>query len=287
VTTGDARSLLAPVSGLSFAADVAGAPNRIVIDEASRGQVFRGAGAAMTESSAVVLSGLPAAQRDEAMRRLFDPSAGIGLSMLRLPLGATDFSVGSWTYDDVAAGRTDAELLGFSTSRDDRQTRPLIRQAKALQPQLSVLATPWTAPAWMKTSGSLHGGSLRPEHTRAYARYLARSVREHRAAGVPVTALTLANEPQHDTPWYPSMALTAGQSLGIAAELPAALQTEGVTGSSSWVTTTTGTTPSTRRRCCATPSAAPPSVGWPSTATAANPPRNRSSRTPSPSTRSG
>lgn len=228
VTTADARSLLAPVAGLSFGSDVLKAPNRVVVDEAVRGQVFRGAGAAMTESAASVLSGLPTAQRDQVMGRLFDGTNGIGLSMLRLPLGATDFSFGSWTYDDLDPGRTDPELLSFSTSRDERTTRPLIRQATQLQPQLSVLATPWTAPAWMKTSGNLHGGSLRAEYARPYAHYLARAVSEHRAAGIPITAITLANEPQHDTPWYPSMGLTAAQSLDIAAELPSALRAEAV-----------------------------------------------------------
>ena len=228
LTTADRSRLLAPVSGLSFGADSPSAPNRVVVDDSARGQVFRGAGAAMTESSAVVLARMPAAARDSVMRRLFSPAEGIGLSMVRQPLGATDFSLGSWTYDDVAAGTTDPELLQFSTARDAAYVQPLIRSAAALQPALSVVASPWSAPAWMKTGGTLHGGSLKTEHVRTYARYLARAVAEQRAAGVPVRALTLANEPQHDTPYYPSMALTSEQSLAIAAELPAALQAHGV-----------------------------------------------------------
>ena len=228
VTTADARSLLAPVTGLAFGADRPTAANRVVLDEADRGQVFHGAGAALTESAALVLSRLPEAAREQALRRLFDPVAGIGLSMLRLPLGATDFSVGSWTYDDVEEGASDPDLLRFSTARDAGQLQPLVRRALALQPSLSVVATAWTAPAWMKTGGRLHGGSLDPRHTAAYARYLARAVAEQRAAGVPVRALTLANEPGHDTPHYPSMALTPEQSLAVAAELPAALAAEGV-----------------------------------------------------------
>ena len=228
LTTADSRSLLTPVTGLAWDTDRPTAPNRVVVDEHSRGQVFRGAGAALTESSAVVLSRLSPDRRDEVLRRLFDPVQGVGLSMVRLPLGATDFSVGSWTYDDLPAGATDPDLVRYSSTRDDAWTRPLLRQAAALQPRLSVIATPWTAPAWMKTSGSLHGGSLRSEHTLSYARYLARSVAEHRRSGVPVRALTLANEPQHETPWYPSMALTAAQSLQIAGELPGALQSAGV-----------------------------------------------------------
>ena len=228
VTTADARKLLAPVAGLSFGPDSPSAPNRVVVDDSVRGQVFRGAGAAMTESSAVVLSGLPATAREQVMRRLFSPSEGIGLSLVRQPLGATDFSLGSWSYDDVADGDSDPQLLAFSTARDAAYVQPLVRSAAALQPSLSVVATAWSAPAWMKTGGSLHGGSLRPEHTGTYARYLARAVAEQRAAGVPVRALTLANEPQHDTPGYPSMALTSDQSLAIAAELPSALQEHGV-----------------------------------------------------------
>jgi glucosylceramidase len=80
----------------------------------------------------------------------------------------------------------------------------------------------------MKTGRTLHGGTLESEHTRTYARYLARAVAEQRAAGVPVRALTLANEPQHDTPAYPSMLLSSDQSLAVAVELPEALQSYGV-----------------------------------------------------------
>jgi glucosylceramidase len=142
VTTADGRKLLAPVAGLSFGADSPSAPNRVVVDDQVRGQVFRGAGAAMTESSAVVLAGLPAAAREQVMRRLFSPTEGIGLSLLRQPLGATDFSLGSWMYDDVADGDSDPQLLGFSTARDAAHVQPLIRSAATLQPSLSVVATP-------------------------------------------------------------------------------------------------------------------------------------------------
>lgn len=223
VTTADQRSLLAPVSGLSWAADRSTLPNRVVVDRASTGQVFRGAGAAMTESSAVVLSALPAAARETVLRRLFSPTEGIGLSLVRQPLGATDFSLGSWSYEEVAGS--------FSTDRDERVVRPLLRRAAQLQPDLGVVASPWSAPAWMKTSGSLHGGRLDPARADAYAEYLAAAVAEQRAAGVPVTALTLANEPLHETPGYPSMGLTADQSVDLAARrLPAALARHGVGG---------------------------------------------------------
>jgi glucosylceramidase len=228
LTTADQRSLLAPVSGLAFGRDKPSTAVRVVLDETTRGQVFLGAGAALTESSAALLSQLPAGARDDAMTRLFARDRGIGLSMLRLPLGATDFSLGSWTYDDLPPGQADPDLLRFSTARDRAQAQPLVRQAAAHQPALSVVATAWTAPAWMKTSDSLHGGTLRPDHVGTYARYLARAVADQRAAGVPVTALTLGNEPQHGTTSYPSMTLSPAQSLALARELPGALAEHGV-----------------------------------------------------------
>jgi O-glycosyl hydrolase len=140
VTTAAERKLLTPVPNLSSGADSPSAPNRVVVDDQVRRQVSRGAGAAMTKASAVVLARMPAADRQQVMRRLFSPTDGIGLSLVRQPPGATAFSLDSWTYDDVADGSSDPALLQFTTSRDATSVQPLIRSAAALQPALSVVA---------------------------------------------------------------------------------------------------------------------------------------------------
>jgi glucosylceramidase len=128
---------------------------------------------------------------------------GIGVSALRQPIGSSDFTdEPHYTYDDMPPGQTDFALAHFSIAHDRAQILPLLRRARALNPRLPVIATPWSPPAWMKTTDSLVGGRLKddPRVYAAYARYLVKFVEAYRAAGVPVDYLTVQNEPQYRTP---------------------------------------------------------------------------------------
>jgi glucosylceramidase len=149
------------------------------------------------------------------MRDIFDPKQGIGLALLRQPIGANDFSVDGHTYDDVPQGQSDPGLAHFSLGRDASEVLPLVREAARLNPSLAVVLSPWSAPAWMKTNGSLVGGSLRPEYADAYARYLVRSAQAYAAAGAPVRGITMQNEPSYSPPNYPGMTLDAGQQRDL------------------------------------------------------------------------
>jgi glucosylceramidase len=188
----------------------------VTVDPNQTYQSVDGFGGALTDSSAAVLSELPGTQRDAAMRQLFDPRQGIGISFLRQPVGSSDFTASPthYTYDDMPAGQTDFGLTHFSVAHDQRQILPLLRQAERLNPQLTVLATPWSPPAWMKDSDSLVGGHLKddPAVYNAYARYLVKFVQAYAAAGVPVDYLTVQNEPQNRTPSaYPGTDLPVQQ----------------------------------------------------------------------------
>ena len=99
------------------------------------------------------------------MRQLFDPAAGIGVSFLRQPIGSSDFTAAAahYTYDDVPAGQTDFGLARFSIAHDEAQILPLLRRARQLNPRLTIMATPWSPPAWMKTTDSLVGGRLKDD----------------------------------------------------------------------------------------------------------------------------
>src|SRR5919107_1239948 len=137
-----------------------GGPDALTISvDPSRGyQSMDGFGASITDSSASVLYGMGKSQRDAAMHSLF---ADDDLSFLRQPIGASDFVDGPhYTYDDVPAGKTDYDLRHFSIAHDRKQILPLLRQALRLNPKLKVMASPWSAPAWMKTNQSLIGGRL-------------------------------------------------------------------------------------------------------------------------------
>jgi len=167
-----------------------------------------GFGASITDSSAHVLSTLPGAVRDGAMRDLFSPTQGNGLSVLRQPMGASDFVAGEfYTYDDVGPGQTDYGMRRFTIAHDQRQILPLLRQAWRLNPKLKVIATPWSPPAWMKTNKSLVGGRLidDPRIYRAYASYFVKYLQAYQRAGVGIYAVAVQNEPQNRNPrGYPT-----------------------------------------------------------------------------------
>ncbi|RKE22824.1 discoidin domain-containing protein [Streptomyces sp. TLI_171] len=192
----------------------------ITVDPTQTFQSMDGFGASITDSSAAVLTALPPAAREDAMRRLFDPRQGIGVSMVRQVIGSSDFTAAPqhYTYDDVPAGRTDFGLRHFSIAHDEQQILPLLRQARRLNPELKVVATPWSPPAWMKTSDSLLEGRLKddPAVYQAYARYLVKFVQAYAAAGVPIDYLTVQNEPQNRKPnAYPGTDLPVAQEIAV------------------------------------------------------------------------
>jgi glucosylceramidase len=200
----------------------------ITVDPSRTYQPMDGFGAAITDSSAHVLYRLDAATRSRTMRDLFSPSSGDGLSMLRQPMGSSDFVDGPfYTYDDLPAGQTDYGLRHFSIAHDRAQILPLLRQALALNPRIKVVATPWSPPAWMKTGDSLIGGRLidSPRIYRTYARYFVRFVRAYRRAGVPVWAVTPQNEPQNRHPnGYPGTDMPVAQEAKLVEALGPALR---------------------------------------------------------------
>ena len=219
ITTPDGTQRLAPATPATFGP---GGSDQltITVDPTRRYQTMRGFGASITDSSAVVLYRLRPAARDAVMADLFDPRTGDGLSVLRQPMGASDFVAGDhYTYDDVPAGETDYAMDDFTIAHDRPRILPLLRQALRLNPDLTVVATPWSPPAWMKTNGSLIGGRLidEPAIYQAYARYFVKFVQAYRKAGVPVHAVTLQNEPQNRNPGgYPGTrpARVAGGEAG-------------------------------------------------------------------------
>src|SRR5690349_4450001 len=156
VTTPDRAELMAERAPVPFGTAPSDQPT-IVVDPDRAYQAVDGFGASITDSSAAVLAGLDPAVRADTMRRLFDPVRGIGVSFLRQPVGSSDFTAAAehYTYDDVPPGRTDFPLRHFSIAHDEATILPLLREAKRLNPALTVMATPWSPPAWMKTGDSL------------------------------------------------------------------------------------------------------------------------------------
>ena len=189
----------------------------MVVDPAQSGQKIVGFGAAMTDASAQLLhTALAPADRDALLAELFGAD-GLGLSFLRVPIGASDFSGEHYSLDDMPKGQTDPALAHFSMARPQAAQLPVLQAARAINPQLTLMASPWSAPGWMKTSGSLIGGQLKAEHRGALARYFVRYLDAMEAAGLPVRYVSMQNEPAFEPADYPGMRVTAAERAAFFA----------------------------------------------------------------------
>ncbi|WP_410772479.1 glycoside hydrolase family 30 protein [Fontibacillus sp. BL9] len=176
------------------------------LDDTETFQEMDGFGASFTDSAAYLIHQvLDEPQRAELMEKLFDPESGIGLSVLRNPMGASDYARDFYSYDDLADGESDPAMGMFSIAHDEDDIIPLLQKAVALNPDIKLMASPWSAPGWMKTSGSMIGGELKQEYYEAYADYFVRYIQAYAEHGLPVYAVTPQNEPLYVPGHYPGM----------------------------------------------------------------------------------
>ncbi len=174
-------------------------------------QRMEGFGAAMTDSSAfLIMNALDEADRQQLMRNLFTREGnGIGLSFLRVPIGASDFAREDYTYDDMEKGQSDPTLKRFNIEYDKDAVIPALKLAVGLNPQLGLMGSPWSAPAWMKRGSNVHGGPLLEEYYPAFADYHIKFIRAYAAEGLVIEAVTPQNEPMYSTNNYPTMFISA------------------------------------------------------------------------------
>jgi glucosylceramidase len=224
-TTGDRMMLLQSQPSLSFGSGGASSGFVINVNEGKRYQQMDGFGASLTDSAAWVVSNkLTAAQQGALWQSLFSPSVGIGVSFLRQPMGATDFSAsGNYSYDDVPAGQTDPNLANFSIAHDTTYVIPLLQRALAVNPAIKIVAVPWSPPAWMKKSGTMNGGNMNTAYFPSLAQYFVKFIQAYQEHGVPIYAVLPQNEPLNSNTGYPTEYLPAtdeaifiGKNLGPA-----------------------------------------------------------------------
>lgn len=180
--------------------------NSVFVEPGRRFQTFLGIGGAITDATAETFAKLDDARQAELLRAYYDPEQGIGYTLARTTIHSSDFSSGSYTY--IAEG--DASLASFSVEHDRRYRIPMIKRAiAAAGGTLPLMASPWSAPAFMKDSKDmLHGGKLLPQYADAWAKYYVKFLDAYQAEGIPVWAISLQNEPMAKQTWE-SMLFTA------------------------------------------------------------------------------
>lgn len=196
VTTADQSALLQERKTNWLKGTVDQSLPTIHIDEQERYQTIDGFGYTLTGGSAQLLYQLPKEQRQALLRELFSTKGnGIGISYLRISVGASDLDAHVFTYDDPPKGETDFALKHFSLGENLQDLIPVLQEILAIQPKIKILATPWTAPVWMKTNQSSIGGKLKPDCYQVYAQYLVKYIQAMRAKGIVIDAITPQNEP--------------------------------------------------------------------------------------------
>jgi glucosylceramidase len=183
----------------------------IDVDDNRTFQPIEGFGFSLTGGSAYLLAGLATAERADLLQELFGLSdQSVGLSCLRLTIGASDLGRKDFSYWGLRRGTKDPDLARFNLSAGDREVVPVMQEILQINPALKIIASPWSAPPWMKSNGSYVAGRLKPESYAAYARYFVKYVETMRGHGIRISAVTPQNEPQNPRN-EPSMVMSAAE----------------------------------------------------------------------------
>jgi glucosylceramidase len=189
--------------------------NIIEVDTTQTFQTIDGFGYTLTGGSATLINSLAQSSQEALLKELFGTdSTFIGVSYLRISIGASDLSAFTYTYDDIPSGQTDTSLQQFSIDNERIDLLPVLKKILAINPTIKILGSPWSAPIWMKTNNSFIGGSLRPEYYSVYAKYFVRYIQAMKAEGITIDAITPQNEPLHDGN-NPSMVMQANEQANF------------------------------------------------------------------------
>ena len=187
----------------------AGSNPVIEVNEAETYQTIDGFGFALTGGSAQHIIHMSPAARTALLKELFGTDGNnIGISYLRLSIGASDLNDHVFSYDDLPPGQTDMDMQKFDLGPDKENVVPVMKEILAINPTIKILGSPWSPPAWMKTNNDTRGGRLKPGYYAAYAKYFVKYIKAMKAAGITIDAITVQNEPLHPGN-NPSLLLTA------------------------------------------------------------------------------
>ncbi|MEI7499594.1 MAG: glycoside hydrolase family 30 protein [Bacteroidota bacterium] len=171
----------------------------VFVDPNNTFQTFIGIGGALTDASAETFAKMPKDKQQEILQQYFDEKKGIGYTLARTNIHSCDFSSGSYTY----VKENDAALKSFSVAHDKEFRIPFIKEAiAAAGGKLTLYASPWSPPAWMKDNNNmLQGGKLKAEFYQSWADYFVKFINAYQAEGIPVWGISVQNEPMAKQKW--------------------------------------------------------------------------------------
>lgn len=173
-------------------------------------QTVDGFGYTLTGGSVEVINKLSDTKKNELLQELFGQGENsIGVSYIRLSIGASDLNSSVFSYNDLPAGETDVSLSKFSLSKDQALV-DMLKRILAINPNIKIMATPWSPPVWMKSNKSSIGGELLPEYYGVYAQYFVKYIKAMKENGITIDAITPQNEPLHPGN-NPSLSMSAAQ----------------------------------------------------------------------------
>lgn len=210
LTNHDKSALFAEqTAALHFSRTAAPQLTVIEVNDHEKYQTMDGFGFALTGGSAQHIWHMEAGKRAALLREIFAVDGkNLGVSYLRVSIGASDLNDHVYSYDDVPEGQTDPELAKFSIAPDRADVIPVLKEILAINPKIKILGSPWSAPPWMKNNGNAKGGKLKPECYSAYGQYFVKYLKAMKAEGVRVDAITIQNEPLNEKN-TPSMQMLA------------------------------------------------------------------------------
>lgn len=206
MTTGDQSKLIQQQSTVSFGTNTAQTSSSVTLITGTTYQTMDGFGWAMTEGSCELILSLASTQQSALLNELYNPSTGLSSAVVRISIGASDLSSSSYSYDETAG---DVNMNSFSLSGPDlTNVVPVLQKILAINPSIKILATPWTAPRWMKSNNAWVGGNLQTQYYAAYGLYFVKYLQAMKALGINIWAVTPQNEPGNPNN-EPSMTMTS------------------------------------------------------------------------------
>jgi glucosylceramidase len=211
LTTADQSSLLQKGTVPLYAGNPSNTYPSIFLDSTMVYQSIDGFGYTITGGSAYLINHMDAAAKNNLLNELFgSENTALHISFIRLSIGSSDLNPAVFSYDDIPAGQTDLSLSHFNLAADTTDLVPVLKQILNINPALKILASPWSAPVWMKDNASSIGGTLQAQYYNVYANYFVKYIQQMQANGIPIYAVTIQNEPQFGGN-NPSMVLSSVQ----------------------------------------------------------------------------